>query len=74
MIYLDNAATTLVKPPEVTKAIVNALSTCGNAGRGAHTAALTASDVLFSCREEAGKLFGQPMLIKLFLHKTRHMR
>ena len=73
MIYLDNAATTLVKPPEVTKAIVNALSTCGNAGRGAHTAALTASDVLFSCREEAGKLFGQPDVDQIvFTQNTTH--
>ncbi|MBE5784674.1 MAG: aminotransferase class V-fold PLP-dependent enzyme [Clostridiales bacterium] len=34
MIYLDNAATTLKKPPEVAAAVVNAMRTMGNAERG----------------------------------------
>ena len=36
MIYLDNAATTLYKPQEVDAAILDALHTAGNPGRGAH--------------------------------------
>lgn len=36
MIYLDNAATTLHKPPQVEQAILEALHTAGNSGRGAH--------------------------------------
>ena len=32
MIYLDNAATTLHKPPEVAEAVKNAILTAGNAG------------------------------------------
>ena len=33
MIYLDNAATTLHKPPQVEQAILEALHTAGNPGR-----------------------------------------
>ena len=35
MIYLDNAATTLYKPPEVGQAMLDALQTAGTPGRGA---------------------------------------
>ena len=58
MTYLDNAATTLMKPPEVEAAMLEALHTCANAGRGGHSAAMAASDVLFDCREAAAELFG----------------
>jgi selenocysteine lyase/cysteine desulfurase len=57
MIYLDNAATTLQKPPEVTAAVRRALETCGGAGRGGHAAAQRAAEVLFDCREAAAQLF-----------------
>ena len=43
MIYLDNAATTLHKPPCVTDAVVNAMQTMGNSGRSAHAESLAAS-------------------------------
>jgi len=36
MIYLDNAATTLHKPPEVAEAVKQAILTAGNASRGHH--------------------------------------
>ena len=35
MIYMDNAATTMHKPQEVIDAVVNAMNSMGNAGRGA---------------------------------------
>ncbi len=38
LIYLDNAATTLRKPPGVAEAAVQAILTAGNAARGAHGA------------------------------------
>ena len=41
MIYLDNAATTLHKPPQVEQAILEALHTAGNPGRGAHEPTFT---------------------------------
>ena len=65
MIYLDNAATTLVKPPEVERAVCDAMRTCGNAGRGGHSAAMYASDVLFECRMAACALFGAENLLGL---------
>ncbi len=57
MIYLDNAATTLKKPPEVAAAMKRALETCGGSGRGGHQAAQKASEILYQCREEAAGLF-----------------
>ena len=35
VIYFDNAATTLQKPETVAKAVAEAISNFGNAGRGA---------------------------------------
>ena len=35
MIYLDNAATTMHKPQEMIEAVVHAMGSLGNAGRGA---------------------------------------
>lgn len=58
MIYLDNAATTMRKPPEVTEAVVKALSGMGNAGRGAHEATLQASRIVYRTRELLAELFG----------------
>ncbi len=59
MIYLDNAATTFPKPPEVVNAAYECMSKwCGNPGRGSHRLAIRASQALFDCREEASALFG----------------
>ncbi|MBR2309816.1 MAG: aminotransferase class V-fold PLP-dependent enzyme [Oscillospiraceae bacterium] len=57
MIYLDNGATTLHKPSAVTRAMVTALQTCANPGRGGHPAAIEAMKTVFHCREKAGVLF-----------------
>jgi cysteine desulfurase family protein len=57
MIYLDNAATTLVKPKEVENAIINALHTAGNAGRGAHKGTLDASRIVYDTRVKLAKFF-----------------
>ena len=60
MIYLDNAATTLRKPPAVAEAVVAALTTAGNAARGAHGASLNASRAVFETRQKLAALFGCP--------------
>lgn len=57
MIYLDNAATTLQKPASVTRAVVRAMQTCANPGRGAHPAALHAAEAVYDCRKELAALF-----------------
>lgn len=57
MIYLDNAATTLHKPPQVMEAVLHAMITMGNAARGAHGGALEASRTVFGTREKLARLF-----------------
>ena len=57
MIYLDYGATSFVKPPAVYRAVQEAMHTCANPGRGGYKAAGNAADVVYSCREEAGRLF-----------------
>lgn len=58
MIYLDNAATTLLKPPGVAEAVANAISTFGSPGRGAHSASITASRAVYKARRQIASLIG----------------
>ena len=58
MIYLDNAATTRQKPQQVIDAVVNAMTTMGNAARGAHGSSLQASRAVYDTRRKLAKLFG----------------
>ena len=58
MIYMDNAATTMRKPDEVIEAVVGAMNSMGNAGRGAHSASLSASRVIYNTRESLARFFG----------------
>jgi len=59
MIYLDNAATSYPKPPQVIEAVVRCLSEQGaNPGRGAYPMALAASRVIFEAREALAELIG----------------
>ncbi|MCI9120286.1 MAG: aminotransferase class V-fold PLP-dependent enzyme [Oscillibacter sp.] len=60
MIYLDNAATTLHKPPPVIEAVTQAMSAMGNAARGAHGGALEASRTVYNTRVKLAKLFHCP--------------
>ena len=57
MIYLDNAATTLIKPPAVGRAILRAMKTFGNPARGAHGYSTDASGMVYDTREKLAKLF-----------------
>ena len=60
MIYLDNAATTRTKPQGVIDAVVTAMTTFGNASRGAHEGALVTSRVIFRTRSEIASFFNCP--------------
>ena len=60
MIYLDNAATTLRKPPEVVDAVVRAMTSFGNCARGTHEGALVAARTIYDARCKAAALFGCP--------------
>ena len=59
MIYLDNAATSFPKPPQVIRAMTEALQEYGaNPGRGGHQLALKAGRTVEKCRERAAAFFG----------------
>lgn len=58
MIYLDNAATTLQKPPPVGQAMLDALQTAGNPGRGAHEPTLHAARLVYETRTALAELLG----------------
>ena len=57
MIYLDNAATTLIKPASVQKAMFRAMNIAASPGRGGHVPAMRAADIVYRCRESAARLF-----------------
>lgn len=58
MIYLDSAATTLQKPPEVARAAAWAVRHLASPGRGGHLPARRAAETAFACRQAAAGLFG----------------
>ena len=60
MIYFDNAATTMMKPPAVAEAVARAINTFGGVGRGAHDAALSADLQVYQARVQIAKLFNGP--------------
>ncbi len=57
MIYFDNAATSLQKPPCVIQAVTDALNSLGNPGRSIHAGALSASRVVYETRLALASLF-----------------
>jgi len=58
-VYLDNAATSFPKPPEVYAAVDAALRGIGaSPGRGGHRRALEAGRIVFEAREAVAELFG----------------
>ena len=57
MIYLDSAATSLIKPVCVERAVVGAMRTMASPGRGGHLPALRAAEEVYAAREAAAELF-----------------
>ena len=60
MIYFDNAATTMLKPPEVAEAVVRAIGSFGGVGRAAHGASLDAGMTVYRARQKLSDMFGGP--------------
>ncbi len=59
MLYLDNAATSWPKPPEVIKAVSAAMEAAGgNPGRSGHRLSIAAGRIVFDAREKVAALFG----------------
>lgn len=57
MIYFDNAATTLQKPECVLRAVMDAMVTFGNPGRGVHEPSMAASRAVYETRCALAQLF-----------------
>lgn len=58
MIYLDNAATTLIKPYSVINSMSEFLNGyCANPGRGGHKLSINAGNKIYECRELIAELF-----------------
>ena len=75
MIYFDNAATTMHKPEPVIHAVVQAMNSLGNAGRGAHEASLDASRNIYGVRERIVDFFHgeDPSRIAFTLNSTESL-
>lgn len=59
MIYLDNAATTGVKPPEVIRAVGKGLKEYSvNPGRGGYEQSAKCSEEIYRCRDKLSSFFG----------------
>ena len=59
MIYLDHAATSWPKPPEVLRAMTDVLEGAGgNPGRSGHRVSIAAARVIYDTREEISRFFG----------------
>jgi len=59
MIYLDNAATSWPKPPEVTAAMVQFIEQVGgNPGRAGHRLAVESARIVYAARQAIADLFG----------------
>lgn len=60
MIYLDNAATSLIKPQAVLREMQRAVVNAASPGRGGHGPAMFAADAVYNCRLAAAELFNVP--------------
>lgn len=60
MIYLDSAATSLIKPAAVERAVLHAMRTMASPGRGGYEASSRAAETVYACREAAAALFHVP--------------
>lgn len=58
MVYFDNSATTLEKPPAVGEAVAAAIHTLGNAGRSFYDTAVEASRTVLAARQAIARLTG----------------
>ncbi len=73
LLYLDNAATSFPKPPQVTDAVCRCMAYAGgNPGRGTHVLSSRAADVVYDCREAAGGFFHVSPERVVFTLNTTH--
>lgn len=56
MIYLDNAATSFLKPPSVAQAVFDSFGQVGNAARGINQMSLAAERIVYGTRQQLAEL------------------
>ena len=57
-LYWDHAATSWPKPPAVEQAMLYAVRTCGNPGRGGHALSSAGEELLWKARQTVADFFG----------------
>ena len=73
MIYLDNAATSWPKPPQVMRAMQNFVERAGgNPGRSGHRLSIEAGRIVYDTREAVAEFFGagDPLRVVFTLNAT----
>ena len=60
MIYMNHAATSYKRPPEVAEAVMGAMSSMGNEFRGSSAGEMNAARTIFGCRKKLAELFCFP--------------
>ncbi|OLO42146.1 cysteine desulfurase [Alkalihalophilus pseudofirmus] len=73
-IYFDQAASSFPKPKKVGEAVLEAINDYGaNPGRGGHTLAVRANDVIFKARKTIAMMFGErnPANVCFYLNATQ---
>lgn len=76
MIYLDNAATSRPKPPEVLQAMTDFMNNvCANSGRSGHRLAIQASRIVYEARESVAEVFNvaDPLRIVFTMNATESL-
>lgn len=75
MIYLDNAATSLYRPPQVAEAVKEALNNFGNPSRSSFGPALGSARVVLETRQLAAELFnaGAPEQVAFTANATESL-
>ena len=76
MIYLDNAATSRPKPPEVIQAMTDFLNNvCANSGRSGHRLAIEASRMVYETREAVAGFFNvtDPLRVVFTMNATESL-
>jgi cysteine desulfurase family protein len=76
MIYLDNAATSRPKPPEVIQAMTDFMNNvCANSGRSGHRLAIEASRTVYETRESIAEFFNiaNPLQVVFTLNATESL-
>ena len=69
MYYLDHAATSYPKPPNVWRA---AMQATGNPGRGGHALSRAGADILYNVRQKAADFFGADPTRVVFTQNATH--